>query len=92
MTRMDFGIFLDLATDATTVDRHIDTYVPLLRLAEAGGFSSVWAGESYPGPAGAYQHVPSPMLVLATLSGSTSLALGTAVTLLPAWEPLRPRW
>jgi len=33
-------------------------------------------------------HLPSPFLVLASLARSTSLALGTGVTLAPAWHPL----
>lgn len=88
MSRLDFGLFLDLATDGVTVEEHLETYRPLVALAEDHGFGSVWAGESYPRGGPGFQHVPSPMLVLAALSGFTSMRLGTGVTLLPVWDPL----
>jgi alkanesulfonate monooxygenase SsuD/methylene tetrahydromethanopterin reductase-like flavin-dependent oxidoreductase (luciferase family) len=89
MSKLEFGIFLDLATDQVTVADHLETYRPLVRLAEESGFSSVWAGESYARGGGGFQHVSSPLLVLAALSGETSMRLGTGVTLLPMWDPLR---
>lgn len=89
MSKLDVGLFLDLATDRVTVADHVAAYRPLLALAERGGFGSVWAGESYGRAGGGFQHVSSPMLVLAALSGSTTMRLGTGVTLLPAWDPLR---
>jgi len=89
MARMEFGIFLDLESETMTVDQHLDRYIPLLQDAERGGFTSVWAGETYAGPAGSFQHISSPMLVLAALSQVTGLALGTGVTLLPVWDPSR---
>jgi alkanesulfonate monooxygenase SsuD/methylene tetrahydromethanopterin reductase-like flavin-dependent oxidoreductase (luciferase family) len=89
VSNVEFGVFLDLATDSIDVGHHIEAYRPLLRLAEDGGFSSVWAGESYPRGGPGFQHIPSPMLALAALSGSTSMRLGTGVTLLPVWQPLR---
>lgn len=89
MATLEFGLFLDLATETTTIDRHLATWRPLVAQAEAAGFRSVWAGESYPRGGGGFQHVPNPMLVLAALAGSTSMRLGTGVTLLPAWDTLR---
>ncbi len=89
MPRMEFGLFLDLPTEATTVDRHVAAYRELIALAETQGMTSIWAGESYPRGGGGFQHVPSPMLVLASLATSTHMSLGTGVTLAPAWQPLR---
>jgi alkanesulfonate monooxygenase SsuD/methylene tetrahydromethanopterin reductase-like flavin-dependent oxidoreductase (luciferase family) len=88
MSNLEFGVFLDLATDQINVDQHLAGYRPLLAQAEADGFRSVWAGESYPRGGPGFQHLPSPMLVLAALSGFTSMRLGTGVTLLPVWDPL----
>src|SRR5581483_1084290 len=62
--RMEFGLALDLGTERTTLDRVLDEYVPLLDLAERQGFTSVWAGETYPTGPG-YFHLPSPLLALA---------------------------
>lgn len=89
MSRLEFGIFLDLATDQIDVAAQVARYQPIIREAEERGFGSVWAGESYPRGGPGFQHVPSPMLVLAALAGSTSMRLGTGVTLLPVWDPLR---
>ena len=88
MARLRFGLALDFGTQRASLDRVLAEYVPLLNLAERYGFHSVWAGENYPMRPGAF-HVASPFLLLAGLSGSTTLALGTGVTLGPAWHPLR---
>jgi alkanesulfonate monooxygenase SsuD/methylene tetrahydromethanopterin reductase-like flavin-dependent oxidoreductase (luciferase family) len=88
MPRLSFGLALDFGTRRASLDRVLDEYVPLLRLAERYGFSSVWAGENYPSRPGGF-HLPSPLLVLGSLSRSTTLRLGTGVTLGPAWQPLR---
>ncbi len=85
---MEFGLALDFGTERATLDRVLDEYMPLLRLAERQGFTSVWAGEAYPTGSG-YFHLPSPLLVLAALAPRTRLGLGTGVTLLPMWPPLR---
>jgi alkanesulfonate monooxygenase SsuD/methylene tetrahydromethanopterin reductase-like flavin-dependent oxidoreductase (luciferase family) len=86
---MEFGLALDLNTAQTSLDRRLDAYVPLLHLAERYGFTSVWAGETYPTAPGG-THLPSPLLALAALAPrTTTLRLGTGVTLLPAWQPLR---
>ena len=86
---MEFGLALDLGNVRTSLDRLLDEYAPLLALAERYGFASVWAGEAYPtAPPGGF-HLPSPLLALAALAPRTALKLGTGVTLLPAWSPLR---
>jgi alkanesulfonate monooxygenase SsuD/methylene tetrahydromethanopterin reductase-like flavin-dependent oxidoreductase (luciferase family) len=83
-----FGLALDFGTRRTTLDHVVAEYVPLIRLAERYGFESVWAGESYPTAPGGF-HLPSPLLVLAALAPQTSVRLGTGVTLVPMWHPLR---
>lgn len=70
------------------LDRVLDEYESLLEPAERLGFSSIWAGESYPTAAGGF-HLPSPFLALASLARRTTLKIGTGVILLPAWHPLR---
>ncbi|MCS6804621.1 MAG: LLM class flavin-dependent oxidoreductase [Acidobacteriota bacterium] len=82
-----FGLALDFWSVSKPLHQRLDEYVQLLTLAEQLGFESVWAGEnrpSVPEPG----HVPSPLLVLASLARSTRLRLGTGVLLLPLWHPL----
>jgi alkanesulfonate monooxygenase SsuD/methylene tetrahydromethanopterin reductase-like flavin-dependent oxidoreductase (luciferase family) len=86
---MQFGLALDLNTTRTTLDRHFDAYTPLLARAAEQGYQSVWAGETYPTAPGGASHLPSPLLALAALAPRTTLRLGTGVTLVPAWHPLR---
>ncbi len=83
-----FGLALDFWSTTKPLHQLLDDYAGLLEIAEGYGFDSVWAGEqgrlsSQPG------HVPSPLLVLASLARSTHLRLGTGVTLLMLWHPLR---
>lgn len=87
MAGIEFGLALDFGTERATLDRVLDEYAPLLNLAEAYGFHSVVAGQSFPGRSASF-HVASPLLVLAALAPRTSLRLGTGVTLQPAWHPL----
>ena len=83
-----FGLALDFWSATKPIHQLLDDYTELLEIAEGYGFDSVWAGEqgrlsSRPG------HVPSPLLVLAALAGRTQMRLGTGVTLLMLWHPLR---
>lgn len=89
MSRLELGVFLDLATESTTLGAHMATWRPLLERAQATGFASVWAGESYPRGGGGFQHAPDPLLVLAALSQVTRMRLGTGVLLLPVWDTLK---
>ncbi|MFN8518554.1 MAG: LLM class flavin-dependent oxidoreductase [Chloroflexota bacterium] len=89
MPRLELGVFLDLATESVTLAEHLRAWRPLLERAEALGFASVWAGESYPRGGGGFQHAPDPLLVLAALSQVTSMRLGTGVLLLPVWDTLK---
>lgn len=89
MARLELGVFLDLATESVTLGDHMRAWRPLLERAEASGFTSVWAGESYPRGGGGFQHAPDPLLVLAALSQVTRMRLGTGVLLLPVWDTLK---
>src|SRR5918912_850923 len=95
MEAMEFGLALDFGTERATLDRVLDEYLPLLDLAERQGFTSVWAGESYPTGPG-YFHLPSPLLmwppmrlaydaaVLDQLTGGR-LVLGLGLGAPPTW-------
>ena len=83
-----FGLALDFWSNKKPLSEHLDDYVRLLKIAEDYGFDSVWAGENRPmklQPG----HTPSPLLILASLANRTTLRLGTGVTLLTLWQPLR---
>ena len=85
---MRFGLALDFMTAERTLAEQLDRYVPLIQVAERHGFDSVTAGEGYIArPASG--HLPAPLLALAALAPRTGLRLGTGVTLLPGWHPLR---
>ena len=87
---INFGLALDFWSTAKPLDKLLDDYGRLLDLAEALGFDSVWAGEYRPRPATPEPgHVASPLLILSALAGRTNLRLGTGVTLLTLWHPLR---
>jgi alkanesulfonate monooxygenase SsuD/methylene tetrahydromethanopterin reductase-like flavin-dependent oxidoreductase (luciferase family) len=83
-----FGLALDFWSNKKPLSQHLDDYVELLKIAEGYGFDSVWAGENRPRKLEP-GHTPSPLLILAALAGRTSLRLGTGVTLLTLWQPLR---
>lgn len=83
-----FGIALDFWSVKDPLTRHLDECVEALKLAEGYGFNSVWAGENR-APRLDAGHTPSPVMVLAALANRTSLRLGTGVTLLSLWHPLR---
>ena len=83
-----FGLALDFWSTSKPLDSLLEDYVGLLKRAEQYGFNSVWAGEYRPRFAES-GHVPSPLLVLAALASHTRLRLGTGITLLPLWNPLK---
>ena len=84
-----FGLALDFWSVEKPLSRHLDDYVELLKVAEGYGFNSVWAGENRPPRKPAPGHTAAPMMVLAALAQRTTLRLGTGVTLLTLWHPLR---
>ena len=83
-----FGLALDFWSTARPLSQHLADYTRLLAMAEDFGFNSVWAGEYRPSNLQA-GHTPSPLLILASLANRTKLRLGTGVTLLTVWHPLR---
>jgi alkanesulfonate monooxygenase SsuD/methylene tetrahydromethanopterin reductase-like flavin-dependent oxidoreductase (luciferase family) len=83
-----FGLALDFWSTSKALYNLLDDYAGLLDIAEKYGFNSVWAGEHHPRLAEP-GHVPSPLMVLSALAKNTKLRLGTGVTLLPLWDPLR---
>ncbi|MEE8350558.1 MAG: LLM class flavin-dependent oxidoreductase [Acidobacteriota bacterium] len=85
---VQFGLALDFWSTSKPLNALLDDYVVLLKLAERYGFNSVWAGEYRPRlPESG--HVASPLLVLSALARHTRLRLGTGITLLPLWHPLK---
>src|SRR2546430_400022 len=86
-SRLRFGLALDFGTERATIERLLDEYLPLIRLAEGYGFESVWLGQHLPAESGRF-HLPSPLLVLAALAPQTKMTLGTGVILLPMCHPL----
>lgn len=84
---MEFGLALDIGLRGR-LDRTLDGIVQVLSVAEPLGYSSVFLGESFARRQPA-AHTAAPFLALASLAPRTSLLLGTGVTLLPLWEPLR---
>ena len=85
---MELGLALDLGSEHDSVADRLSVVRSLLGLAEENGFRSVWFGEGYGAQPGSF-HLPSSLLMLAAVADSTSMKLGTGVTLLPAWNPLR---
>lgn len=88
---MHYGIAIDMGTSRGSIAARLDEVMPIIEAAERQGFESIWLGESYAAGPDDVQgfHLPSPFLVLATLARRTGLLLGTGVTLLRAWHPLR---
>jgi alkanesulfonate monooxygenase SsuD/methylene tetrahydromethanopterin reductase-like flavin-dependent oxidoreductase (luciferase family) len=86
--RTGFGLALDFWSTTKPLNRHLDDCAKLLALAETYDFNSVWAGENRP-PRLQPGHTPSPLLILAALANRTTLRIGTGVTLLALWHPLR---
>jgi alkanesulfonate monooxygenase SsuD/methylene tetrahydromethanopterin reductase-like flavin-dependent oxidoreductase (luciferase family) len=86
-----FGVAIDAGAPDGALLARLDSAMPVIEAAEEAGFDSVWFGEGYArGPDDPRaSHVPSPFLVIATLARRTGLDLGTGVTLLRAWHPLR---
>jgi len=86
--RIGFGLALDFWSTDRPLRTLLDQYTQLLDLAAEAGFDSVWAGEARP-PMPQPGHVHSPLLILAALAARTELTIGTGVTLIPLWHPLR---
>jgi len=85
---MNFGLVFDVATERAPFDRVLDQCTPVLHLAEELGFEFLALTEGFP-TARLDGTAPSLLLLLAALANRTSLRLGTSVTMLPLWNPLR---
>jgi alkanesulfonate monooxygenase SsuD/methylene tetrahydromethanopterin reductase-like flavin-dependent oxidoreductase (luciferase family) len=86
--RLGVGLALDLGTRGR-LDAALDGFARVLASAERLGYTAVFAGETFPTRAVGTAHLPAPLLALAALAPRTRLRLGTGVTLLPLWQPLR---
>lgn len=85
---MELGLAIDLGSERDPVATRLAAARRLLALGQEHGFKSVWFGEGYPSGPGSF-HLPSSLLMLASVAPATSMTLGSGVTLLPAWSPLR---
>lgn len=85
---MQFGLALDLGAHDEDLATRLAATRALMATAEPYGFGSVWLGETYPTGEG-YFHISSPLVAIAALAAGSTMTLGTGVTLLSAWDPLR---
>lgn len=88
MTRITFGLAFDFASAAMALADRLEECVRLAQVGEEYGFESVWAGEWY-GSTSIATHLPASFLTLAIMSARTSMSIGSGITLLPTWHPLR---
>jgi alkanesulfonate monooxygenase SsuD/methylene tetrahydromethanopterin reductase-like flavin-dependent oxidoreductase (luciferase family) len=85
---LTLGLVLDFAEPNRTLDQQLERYRPILAAADRYGFDSVTMGEGH-STRPQWGHTPAPFLILAALAPITQMRLGTGVTLVPAWHPLR---
>ncbi len=85
---LTFGLVLDFANPTITLEEQLKRFRPIVETADRYGFHSITMGE---GAATTPQwgHTPAPFLVLAALAPMTRMQVGSGVTLLPAWNPLK---
>jgi alkanesulfonate monooxygenase SsuD/methylene tetrahydromethanopterin reductase-like flavin-dependent oxidoreductase (luciferase family) len=87
MAKMKFGIAYDLLSDNGPAATDYEQSVAAARLAESLGFDSFWTGEEHRREAG-HGHGPAPLPLCAAWAAATStIRIGTAVALLPAYRP-----
>ncbi len=85
---MKFGLVMDFSSPTRTLAQQLERYSEVIAAADKYGFDSITMGEGS-GPKPAYGHTPAPFLVLAALAPNTRMRLGSGVTLLPTWHPLK---
>jgi alkanesulfonate monooxygenase SsuD/methylene tetrahydromethanopterin reductase-like flavin-dependent oxidoreductase (luciferase family) len=85
---LTFGLVLDFLSPTVTLEEQLRRYRPIVEAADRYGFDSVTMGEAY-SSAPQWGHTPGLFLVLAALAPTTRMRLGSGVTLLPAWHPLK---
>lgn len=86
---MRFSLFAHMERwdDKVSHRQHLENLVELVRIAEDGGFSTVWTGEHH---AMEYTISPNPMPVLAYLAAQTkTIRLGAGTLIAPFWNPIR---
>jgi alkanesulfonate monooxygenase SsuD/methylene tetrahydromethanopterin reductase-like flavin-dependent oxidoreductase (luciferase family) len=85
---LSFGLVLDFTDPTRPLDQQLARFRELIAVADRYGFHSITMGEGH-GPTPGYGHTPAPFLVLAALAQTTRMLLGTGVTLLPGWHPVK---
>lgn len=85
---LTFGLVLDLAIPTRSIQKQLERYQEVIATADRYGFDSVTMGEGH-SVRPQWGHTPAPLLVLAALAPTTRMRLGTGVTLLPSWHPLK---
>lgn len=86
---MRFSLFIHMERydDSIPHEQHWRDLVELARLAESGGFSTVWIGEHH---SMEYTVSPNPIPQLAYLAAHTStIRLGAGTIIAPFWNPIR---
>jgi alkanesulfonate monooxygenase SsuD/methylene tetrahydromethanopterin reductase-like flavin-dependent oxidoreductase (luciferase family) len=85
---LTFGLVIDFSAPTRTLDQQLERYRELIAVADRYGFHSVTMGEGHSARP-QWGHTPSPFLVLAALAPTTRMLLGSGVTLLSGWHPLK---
>ncbi|MFN3881745.1 MAG: LLM class flavin-dependent oxidoreductase [Nitrincola lacisaponensis] len=86
---MRFSLFIHMERYDETVSHSelFENLTELTKIAEKGGFSTVWVGEHH---SMEYTIAPSPMPILAYLAGQTeTIRLGAGTIIAPFWHPIR---
>lgn len=85
---MRFGLFFVLQRPDDRSERYIyETEIPQMVAAEQLGYDSIWIAEHH---FSNYGYVPNPLMFAVKLAQVTShVRIGTAVLVLPFWDPLR---
>lgn len=86
---MRFSLFAHMERwDESISHRELfENLAELTKVAEAGGFSTVWIGEHH---SMEYTISPNPMMLLSYLAGQTdTIRLGAGTIIAPFWSPIR---
>lgn len=86
---MRFSLFAHMERwDESVSHRELfENLAELTKVAEAGGFGTVWIGEHH---SMEYTVSPNPMMLLSYLAGQTStIRLGAGTIIAPFWSPIR---
>ena len=84
-----FGLAYDVLAPRVQLAEHTSALFSETELAETLGFDSLWFGETHRNKPG-HGHCAAPLIVAAAVASRTStIQIGTAVLLLPAYTPLQ---